>query len=214
MNLQQVADLLTRAQSGDEEAKNELVRAMIDNGCMKRLSRYLYMNKMLEPDEVKGEFWFGVAHAIAQTKPTVGNPLVFLSQKGIWRVVAVLRERLSDGVVLACVGCGKTRSLTRRASGLPCPSCAGTQYETYKKSLWIEDVPEPMVEGAWDIVNDFRKTLSGRDLDVFDLIVNEYDRDNSINYIMEIAKKLGVSGALVAKHIKRLRVKFKIYLDK
>ena len=214
MDLLEINSLLSKAQSGDEEAKNKLIYAMLEDGCMKRLSRYLYLNRLLEPDEVRGEFWLGVAQSINKAKP-LGNPLRFLHQCGVWQVVAVLRQRLSNGVSWACLACGKGGSLNRRATLAACPRCASIEIETKEKVVYIgeyEYTYKPQ-DNSTDFVEDFKTKLQGRELQVFNLIVDGCDRDSTQNYIKEIANTLKISPPCVAIYLRRIRYKLKRHLD-
>lgn len=214
----EVSAVLTAAQHGDEYAKNRLVELMIENRCMARLSKYLYRNRLMEPDDVRGEFWLGVTLALPKAKPTLGDPLQFLTQSGLWRVVSVMRQALNVGIVFACRDCGETGSLSRRVRGFGCSKCASKEIDTHQRLISDEQVTVHVTvrytNRTWNLeLQEFRKMLTPAEARVFDLLAAGYDRWGCDNYLAEIGQVLGVSAVCVAIHLKKIRFKLKMYLQ-
>lgn len=214
-DIRKIAEVLTKAQQGNEKAKNELIKMMVDDGCMKQISRYINRNRLLEPDDVRSEFWFGVARAIPKAKPNLGNPLRFLAQCGVWRVISALRHRLRNGVRCTCNVCGRHAQLNRRIQTLGCPRCNSTDITTTQVTTSIELSSEKnfVYKKQLTVTHEFEQQLNGRELDVYKLIMEGASRDKSSNYLKEIAQELGISAPCVAIYLRRIRTKLTRYME-
>ena len=215
-------EVIAKAQAGDERAQNTLIKTLKDNGAMQQLARYLYRNRLLEPSDVRGEFWLGIAKGILNVKHNVGNPLQYLIQCGLWQVKSALRRAIRKGVIYKCKTCkatGQFRRITDRAymEMACCPKCGG-ELETEELHIPLKDEhtshlkSESRIE-RWDI-DEFKMTLTIYEKRVFEFIETGYDRDNSKNYLRDIATEMRVTPQAINHHLRNIRTKLTSHLEK
>ena len=206
--------LIEQAQNGDQEAKSSLIEAMLRDKCMRRLNRYLYRNRLLSPDDTKGEFWLGVVQAMATVKYDIGDPLQYLAQRGIWQVREALRNAISRGVRYECNTCGHKGRYRRRTNEIRCGRCNGTDLESRQIEIVLQDKVSVDARTAMaqrmDIA-DFKTILTPREAEVLEAILTNFDRDNSKNYLKDVAGHMNVSPQCVVQYLKRIRWKWSIF---
>ena len=215
----ELREVIRKAQAGDEWAKDTLVKLLEDNGAMQQLARYLYRNRLLEPSDVKGEFWLGVAQGMLKVKYNIGNPLQYLIQRGIWQVRTALRRAINRGVIWYCKECsfsGQLRRMTDRdiLDVARCPKCGG-EVGSHEKFT-------PLKNDHWKVKQETRlmrldldklkTTFTVHERKVFELIEQGHDRDNSKNYLKDIAKELRVTPQNVNYHLRKIRSKMEQHL--
>jgi transposase-like protein len=182
-------------------------------------------NRLAENDDVSQEFMIGVAHAISEVDMSIGNPIIYLINKGIWKVRSYFRQQVFGNTKQTCLDCGHTCRPTKtlkkhdvvikKFTEWVCPKCHShrvdvvqiTGSEVKDDNVFAtrtEQLVEEMVMDGMSI-QEFRAKLSGRVLQLFDTINNGVDRDNSVSYQREIADEWGVSTACVSQYLKRLR---------
>lgn len=221
MNQPEVTDIIEKAKRGDPTAKNTIIKLIQDNGYMKAISHYLYLNRLLEPDDVRSEFWIGVVLALPKVKTEVGDPLFYLAWQGANRVKSQLRKKIGKGVIAECNQCSWIGRLTRINSRYVCPECGNEDIKTWQKeinetSLTGEDIapPTPTVppnQIEIDIHIDieyFKSKLSPQELRVFILITDKsIDRDHESNYLHTIADLLHISPQCINQYLGKIKKK-------
>lgn len=206
--------VIEQAQAGDEKAKEELVKAMVANNCMRQLSRYLYRNRLLSADDVKSEFWLGVVQAMPVVRHDIGNPLQFLTWKGLCQVKNALRHTISTGVCYQCLDCGRIGRYRRDTDEIHCGRCDSINLQTQQIEVVIEDrvgeCKKHKLQEELDITN-FKQFLSERELDLVGLMLDGTDRDNAQNYIEDLSILLGISMRQVEVYIRTIRLKWRMW---
>ena len=222
----EIKKIITQAQNGDPLAKNQLIKLMMDNGCMRIINRYLYLNRLLEPSEAKGEFWLGVVLAIPKVNITIGDPLQYLIWKGENHIKSELRRLISQNVHAICKDCGLKFKLYRIGKEYRCPHCGTDDIETFSNEINITTLTANQTEPKMpDVeierndytildITDFEKHLSKQELRIYKLIIQEgMNRDTCKNYIVEISTIMQISPQCTSIYIKRMREKLKKYMQ-
>lgn len=209
-------EIIELAQAGNEIAKNALVKLMMDNGYMKQLNRYLYRNRLLNPNDVQSDFWIGVIKSLPRVKPNIGDPLQYLTWKGLCNVRSSLRSTIQRNVFYICNTCGRTGKVQHHSR--KCPQCNSIDIDTMQYEINIQEqyMTEPVINNMEEItdINDrierFKEVLTGRECDVFTLIVQRgYNKDACINYLKEVSVILGISAQCVNMYLKKIRSKYR-----
>lgn len=223
----EIKELILKAQSGDRQAKEELVKFMADNGCMAIIGRYLTINKLLEPADAKSEFWIGVILALPKVRMDIGDPLQYLMWKGETHAISALRKIISNSITAVCKDCGLRFKLYRVGSNYICRRCSSIDLETFPNEINLttftsnsekETTPDIGIIDDVDTsfkldLETFSSLLSRQELCVYNLITKEnVNRFYVNNYIEEIATRMQISQQCVSIYIKRIRMKLKDYL--
>ena len=233
-DLEKVRGIVKLAQSGNENAKNELVKLLRDNRYMMTLSRYLHLNRLLEPEDVESEFWVGVIIALPICNPDIGDPLHFLKYRGICHVKKTLRSRIRKGVVMSCKECGNISSTyktsiiiteggeTRKIWSYRCTVCHSPNVETWQRLTGIEMAKAPIDKRAerqreqMDIhlsITPQTLHLTTQEVKVYELILGGIDRDSSTNFLVEISNELNISPQCASQYLKKIRSKLGAFLQ-
>lgn len=220
-------ELIRRANGGDDLAVEDLIKLIRDEFMGKAVARYINKNRLVSDEDIKQEFLIGVALAIPQVKMDVGNPMIYLINSGIWRVRSYFRSNVLKHTKQTCLKCGHTcrphykkddTDNTKNTTQWQCPKCKSMDVDIIQTTN--AEVKDDNVMGytatlVEDMVSDqitieeFRSTLKGRVLQLFDLINSGMDRDGTNSYMKDIAQQWGVSTACVAQYLKRLRAAWK-----
>ena len=231
----EITKIIEEAKSGNQEAKNKLIKLIKENGYMKCINRYLYMNRLLEPDDIKSEFWMGVILALPKVKTDIGDPLYYLSWQGVNRIKGELKSKIGKGVQFTCLTCGWVGRLYRKNHEYQCRKCGSTDYETHQKevSMTILLNKREQEEDGGDNIDIFVSSKPGQ-LEVDVKIDNEYlksvlttqenrvftliiegnnDRDHEVNYLKKIGEIMGISAQAVNQYLKKIRLKIKKLFD-
>jgi DNA-binding CsgD family transcriptional regulator/predicted nucleic-acid-binding Zn-ribbon protein len=229
MNEKEIATIIEQAKAGDRRAKDTIIRLIQDNGYMRMVNRYLYMNRLLEPDEVKSEFWMGVILAMPKVNSSIGDPLFYLSWQGVNRVKYQLRKRIGKGVQFLCKNCGYVGRLYRKNKEYQCRKCGSKNYGTYQKEINIttlirQDRQEERYQDLSgvsvlsqpgqldiDIKLDYeyiKSLLTPQEARVLSLIMEEgIDQEHEQNYLKTIGSILHISAQAVCQYLRRVRTK-------
>lgn len=233
LTLQDIKNLITVAQTGDEissgMARTDILVEISEEHMERHI--YKYIRKIttsgIDADDIRQTFLIACSIAIDEADLTKGNPLLFLLQKGKWAVVDELRKQYRRALRQYCHVCGTETRLNERGHVVICPKCGAAGADHVERVQWntpddgtvsatisdehlaIDEVVPSLV-----IVGNFRKRLSGRKADVFDLIMNEgYDRDSCKNYIREVAEVLGVTPANVNLRLRQIKEEWITYME-
>ncbi len=233
MDQLQVNEIITKAQSGDPQAKNQLIQLMTKNNCLKAVGRYLNANRLLEPDDVRSEFWIGVVLAIPKVKTTIGDPLFYLSWSGVNRVKSQLRKVIGKGVLVICKECGTRGRLHRKNKEYVCGKCGASHEEllTFQKETNMtilnknnekeSDINPGLIPTTrpkqLDIEFDMdlkvlKEKFTPQELKVFELIESGINREYEQNYLRTIALTLQISPQCVSQYLKKIKIKMEIEL--
>jgi len=208
--------LVKEAQAGDEGARDHLVRKLKDNDAMKSLNRYLYKNRLLDPDDVRGEFWLGVAKALDTVRCDIGDPFQFLAWKGLNQVRDALRKAIRHGAQYACRECGHTGGVHRMGREMMCKACGSSKLDTMERKasdLVDLSLPARTIKTSMKIdLEEFRVKLSVQEERVYSLIEQGYDKEGSVNYLKDIGSILGISAQCVNIYLKKIRNKLSEHL--
>lgn len=221
MNQLEITDIIEKAKGGDPTAKDTIVKLIQDNGYMKAISHYLYLNRLLEPDDIRSEFWVGVVLALPKVKTEVGDPLFYLAWQGANRVKSQLRKKIGRGVSVCCPDCGWSGRLYRENRIYKCKECGNQNIQTWQKeinetSLSKQDItaitpttPPNQIEIDLHIdIEYFKSKLSPQELRVFVLITDKsIDRDHEPNYLRTIADLLRISPQCINQYLRKIKKK-------
>lgn len=224
MNQQELTILIEKAQTGDQVAKNSIIRHMQNNGYMRAVSRYIHANRLLEPDDARSEFWLGVIIALPKVNPALGDPLFYLAWRGANRVKSQLRQKISKGVELQCNTCGWTGRLFRKDKSYECKECGSKDINTWQREINETTVfrgidRDDIIRKKTEIKKEgtilkldlelFKSHLSPQESRVFSLIVeNEIDRFHEKNYIKSISIQLDITPQCVNHYLRKIKIKY------
>ena len=232
MQSEEINKIIEQAKAGNQEAKNTLIKLIQNNGYIKMVNRYLYMNRLLEPEDVKSEFWLGIVLALPRVNTTIGDPVYYLAWQGVNRVKSQLRKQIGKGVQVQCNECGWIGRLYRKGNGYECRECGSKSLDTHQKEINLtslitkparmneeEDqeqfidqqlhISPPQLEIDTDLdIEHLKSKLSPQELRVFILITEQgIDRDHEANYLQTIADTLKVSPQCINQYLKKIRKK-------
>lgn len=216
MNLY-LQEVILLAQDGVKEAKDELVQMMIDNKCMRRVNRYLYRNRLLKRDDVEQEFWLGVVQAMATVRPEIGDPLQFLTWRGIMQIRNAMRTAIARGVSYQCRNCGYEGRYMKRTMDMECGRCGSVNLDSWEKHVDISksrtSAPKSHMNEEMDI-GDFKTMLTGRESEVLELMLdgfNKIETKYQQNYQRDIGEKLGITPQCVTQYLNRIKWKWGVF---
>lgn len=199
-------------------ATTDIIIDIIENHMDKHLWKYYSKNTTggIDKEDIRQIFLIGVSMAIESARTDIGDPLLYLIQKGKWAVVDELRRGYRKAIRQYCHKCSKETRVFEKAGIAICPTCGGEDVirvmvdtlDDGEQTVGVEAgelLLDTMVTSQV-LVDQFKSTLSGRTLDVFEMIMDKgYDRDSCTNYIKEIAGILGVTPANVNKRLRRIK---------
>lgn len=215
--MKDLKEIIILAQQGNEIARTTLIKLLKDDGYIKQLNRYLYRNRLSNPDDLRSDFWIGVINAIPKVKHNVGNPLQYLTYKGIKHVITSQRKAIQKGVSFNCFDCGEHGRI--RHHKRICPHCGSSNIDTIQNEINIKDIPENIITIREDInIHDhillFKKRLSPKEKEVFELIIERgYERSACKNYLKEIGKIMSTTPQCVSRRLKNIRIKYREFIN-
>lgn len=178
----------------------------------------------LDGDDLESVFLMACYEAILIADIEKGDPMRFVINRGQQRVIDEIRKSYRRTLKQHCKKCNST-TRTHSVAGAPtCPKCgASGEYVKTEQVVHGDDGTTLNtivgVEGIDDQVHDklildgFKSRLSGRVLDVYELIVEQgYDRGACKNYIADVAEELQISKPNVNKRLRSLRDELTAYL--
>lgn len=230
MDNQYTLELLQLAQNGDKVAENSLLIHIRDCEMRRRIAKYLHKNRQVEDEDLMQEFMIGVALNIQKADLTIGNPIEYIIQQGVYRVRAYLRKHIIQNTTQICSDCGYESRLNKVGNHYECKKCGSTHIETREthdhddiaimNKVDDNDEYEDLVDNMTSkmIVEEFRQTLE-KGTRLYSLFHMLYDKNinnsnpNVKNYMADIAKEWGTSQNLVVQSRDKLRLKFIRFCD-
>lgn len=211
--------VIDRAKEDDQEAKGILVKTLIKEGYTQQLNRYLHRNRLLDPEDIQSEFWIGVIQSIPKVSNDIGNPLQFLTFKGLCNVKSVMRIVIKRKVFYTCYSCGSIGNIQHHDR--KCPKCQSenihtlqyeiNQTETISEPVTLEMIEEILIK---DRIAQFKRMLTEREVQIVELIIDEgYTPQACTNYLREIGDIIMISPQRVSQYIGRIRSKYKEFID-
>lgn len=234
MNINDYKNLVTIAQSEDKTmagiAKNDILADIMQFHMKPTLYKYkskLTAGSMIDYEDLEQTFLIACSDAIEEASTEIGNPMVFITQKGKWAVIDVLRSSYRKVLKQHCKECGATTRLNEKAGNPICPKCGASGHDKVVREQFVNsDDGEVLHQVAMNgmsiedeieykmLIDGFKERLTGRKLEIFQLIVEDgYDRDNCKNYIKEVAQKLGVGTANINLRLRDIKKTLVEYLE-
>ena len=233
MNINDYKNLITVAQEGQtimaDMAVNDILADIMEFRMKPMLSKYrmkLTGGSMLDYEDLQQIFLIACSTAIPEANPEIGNPMLFLLQKGKWAVVDALRSSYRQVIRQNCSNCNSNTRL-HELGGVPiCPKCGATGHQHIKREQVINSDDGTVLNQITDnlsstemeiedklLIEKFKYKLTGRKLEIFELIIEQgYDRDGCKNYIKEIAEYLGVGQANINLRLRDIKNLLKQYI--
>lgn len=233
MNINDYKNLIKVAQEDKsvmaDIAINDILADIMQHRMIPIIGRYrtkLTGGSMIDFEDLQQIFLIACSKAIQDANVEVGNPMLFLLQKGKWAVVDALRSSYRQTIRQFCHICQSKTHLAERG-GIPyCPKCGAEGHEHIEREQVINNDDgtalsqiactssiELDVEDKI-LIEEFKLTLNGRKLEIFELIVEHgYDRDGCKNYIKEIAEILGVGQANINLRLRAIKASLKEFLE-
>lgn len=225
-------DLICRAQAGDDLATTELLNIVRTVHMPRYTGKYKGLNVLVSNDEIESEFLLGVWKALPKAKLDVGNPINFICWKGQRAVQTLFRNNIRRETRYHCGACGHSGVMAYRAKTPLCAKCGYDMIDTWMVEKAdqpdnLEGNFQPMAnapgvdaETAWQLavygieIEELRSRLSGRTLELFDIIILEgINRDSSQNYLREISQRWGTSQMRVVHVLRKLRSEVEDYFQ-
>ena len=226
MGLNEYRNLIKIAQEGDKLHADMAINDILADVMLYRMNSALakYRNActggaMVDYEDLQQIFLMAVAGAIQEADTEIGNPMLFLLQKGKWAVVDTLRSTYRKVIRQHCDKCGATTRLNEKDNEPICPKCGAHGHDVVHREQFVnsddgtvltqvamETKSIEQMELDKELIDAIKSRLSGRKLEIFELIMDYgYDRDSRKNYIKDIAEKLGVSQANVNLRLRAIR---------
>lgn len=231
LTLVDIKNLISATQGTDEiiseMARTDILFEITDNHMDRHLSKYIKKNTVgsLDADDIRQIFLIACSVAIDEANINIGNPLLFILQKGKWAVIDELRKTYRRDIRQYCNSCQVETRIHEIGHVITCPKCGGTEgiervqvNMTDDGSLSAHVVAESIdisdATASQMVVDKFRDRLTGRKADVYDLImVQGIDRDSSDNYIREVADILGVTKSNVNIRLRQIKEEWSKYMN-
>jgi RNA polymerase sigma factor (sigma-70 family) len=232
LTLQDIKNLIRVAQSGDGVAavmaRTDILIEIQNEHMERHIYKYTRKNTVggMDADDIRQIFLIACSIAIDEADVDKGNPLLFILQRGKWKVVDELRKTYRRNIRQYCHACETETRVHEKNHVVQCPKCGATGDVVERiqvnfsddgtLSAFVVDESIDMAEAANSrlVVDEFRARLDGRKADVFDLIINQgYDRDSCTNYIREVAEILGVTPANVNKRLRQIKEEWALFVE-
>lgn len=215
--------LIQAAQGGCPDATDKLFKTIIHEHMQARIARRRGRNVLVDDHEIESEFLLGCWMALKKVKD-IGNPLLYMLWKGDMAVAQLFRAKITKNVKALCSSCGAERPVKMKRGRSTCVVCGSEDVDT---RMVEQPLPEGDVESdnysaeaVWHVAvrdvrtQEIRSLLSGRVLQLFDIIVLEgIDRESSRNYLAEVAERWECSTANVSIVLRKLRCAVAAYLS-
>lgn len=215
----EVKRIIEQAQEGSPNALDALIKVMLDNKNIQAINRYLYINRLLSPSDARQEFWLGVIKAIPLVKTTIGDPLQFLTYSGVNQVKTALRNVIGKRVFYVCRECGYQGRLRKGEDNqYRCSKCQSTDIDTWERERASSDMLGQTIDIAVSVrvrvredidmaefITELKQSLTNREAEVLDMILQGNDRDSSTNYLEDIGIKLDITPQCVNQYLRKIR---------
>lgn len=233
MNINDYKNLIKVAQEEKgimaDIAINDILADIMEYRMNPILSKYrtkITGGNMIDFEDLQQIFLIACSRAISEVDPEIGNPMLFLLQKGKWAVVDALRSTYRQTIKQVCSICQSTTRLHEVGGKPVCPKCGAEGHEHIRREQYINNddgtvlnqiactsSTESEIEDRL-LIDNFKVHLTGRKLEIFELIIEHgYDRDGCKNYIKEIAEHLGVGQANINLRLRDIKKALREYLD-
>lgn len=234
MSMGDIRNLIVVAQSDENEisantALTDILIEIMDNHMERHISKYYRRATTggMDEDDMRQIFLIACSKAVEQADPFIGNPLLYIVQKGKWAITDELRKGYRRNIRQYCHTCHTETRLNERGGTPICPNC-GESEEGLVERIQINATDDGTVmsykqDDSVDIeesvagemlISGFRSRLSGRKADIFDMIYYYgYDRTSCKNYQKEIAGVLGITTSNVNLRIRQIKKEWKEYLE-
>ena len=170
------------------------------------IGKYIGMNNSIfDSGDLESEYWFGVVIGLGKVNLEIGNPFLYLTEQGRYRVLGFMRSEMKRGIRQVCLNCSHISNMQH---GMICGKCHSENVQTMTINRLIDLPGDLNDELAYGELRDFVISIfSGRKREILELLLDydEYQPGGSNNYMKSIATKLGISAPAVAKHIKNIR---------
>lgn len=234
MNINDYKTLVKIAQGEDrlsaEIAKNDIIVDIMQYHMKPVLYKYkskLTAGSMVDYEDLEQIFLIACSEAIEEASTEIGNPMMFITQKGKWAVIDALRKTYRQVIKQHCLVCGETTRLNEKGGVPICPKCGAEGHNHVIREQFVNNddgevlhqvaMDTPSIEEETEyklLIEGFRRRLNGRKLEIFDLIIEHgYDRDNCKNYIKEIAEVLGVGQPNINLRLRQIKAELTTYLE-
>lgn len=207
-------------------ALNDLLLDIQQNkmGAIYRYKQAISSANYLDGEDLESVFLMACYEAILVAEVEKGDPMRFVLDRGKKRVIDEVRKAYRRTLKQYCKSCEST-TRTHTVKGVPtCPKC-GASGEMVKTEQVVHGDDGTVLNtvvgiNAFDndiheqmILDGFKSRLSGRVLDVYELIVEQgFDRGACKNYIADVAEELQISKPNVNKRLRTLRDELTSYL--
>ena len=234
MKINDYKNLILVAQGNDklmaQIAKNDIIADIMETSMRSALAKYrnkTTAGNMIDYEDLQQIFLMACSEAIDIVDTEVGNPKIFIIQKGKWAVINALTSTYRQTLKQHCLECGATTRLNEKAGNPICPKCGAEGHNKVIREQFVNTddgtvLHQVAMEGQsieeeieyQELIADFRMGLNGRKLEIFDMIIEKgYDRDNCKNYIKEIAEELGVGVANINLRLRDIKKALTQYLE-
>lgn len=229
----EIREAIRMAQSEDTYSysfgMNDLVMDIIENHMDKHIYKYLrrITTSGLGEDDLRQIFLIGCTKAIMEANPDIGDPMMFIIQKGKWAVADELKKGYRRELHQYCSCCKTVTRIHAVGGQQTCPKCGAVGDEFIEViQHTMSDDGQVMATVAMEclnlqdevassmVVEEFRDRLTGRKLEIFDLIMfGGFDRVACKNYIADIADHLGVSKGNINLRLKAIKQEWLEYMN-
>lgn len=186
-------------------------------GAIYRYKQAITSANYLDGEDLESVFLMACYEAILIADIEKGDPMKFIIDRGKKRVIDEVRKSYRRTLKQHCKSCESTTRI-HSVGGVPvCPKC-GASGELVKTEQMVHGDDGTVLNTivgvqSFDdqvcdqiILDGFKSRLSGRVLDVYELIVEQgYDRGACKNYIADVAEELQISKPNVNKRLRTLR---------
>ncbi len=198
-------ELLESIRQNDQDARNQLFRSLnLDKRVRRTIQSLTYDKSVLEPDDVKAEFWRGVLKGVAVVRYDIGDPVLHLIKRGVWQVKSVVRTELNKRVVQYCTRCGRFNGVY--SFKRVCIKC-GAIVENQSRHSDIDDLHNSLEDVDSNLHNQcirVTKKVSPAQQRILELLVQACI-DGSNHPQSDISRILGVSRVRVHQQIEKLK---------
>lgn len=211
------------AQGEDEIASQfavtDILFDIIENHMNKHL--YKYYGKAttggMDDDDIRQIFLIAVGEAINTARTDIGSPLLYLIQKGKWAVTDELRKGYRRAIRQYCHKCNKESRIFEKGGTALCPTCHSDEHiermmvdilddNTHTVNVEATELTIEEVIVSEQVISEFKATLSGRTLEVYEMIMEKgYDRSACNNYIKEIASEMNVTPTNINLRLRKIK---------
>lgn len=209
------------------EDKEKILLEIKEDHMRKHLRKYAdrIVCSAMDEEDLQQVFLIECARAIDEADPTIGDPLMYVIQRGKWAVGNVLRDTYKKEYRFYCRECGGITRPSTTAGFRECGNCQEAidpLIDAFRRHESIDENPldlsrsDSMEDRVVDdsLISAFEEGLTGRKADVFRLIYREgYDRESCRNYIKEVAGALGITTANVSKRLRQIKKEWLSYKE-